>query len=106
MRNDFVSVLLFSSRTKVELERLVRFVDGHSDIVQVPSLPPDPELGEQSDGEHHQGGLRNRLCNTGPGEYYSLLNILVSNLLTCCHSQKEELRNSLWKIIPQSTSRA
>ena len=44
MVTDLVSVSLISSRTKVELERLVRFVDGHSDIVQVPSLPPDPEL--------------------------------------------------------------
>ena len=88
-----VSVMLFSPWTKIEPEGLVRLIDGHSDIVQVPSLPPDPELGEQPDGEHHQGGLCNRLCNTGSEKYCSLLNPFVSKLFTCCHGQTEELQN-------------
>ena len=80
MKTIMVSVMLFSPWTKIEPEGLVRLIDRHSDIVQVPSLPPDPELGEQPDGEHHQGGLRNCLCNTGPEEYQSLFNIFVSKI--------------------------
>ena len=58
--------MLYPPWSKVEHERLVRFVDGHCDIVQVSASPCDPELGEESDGEHHKGGLSNCLSNTDP----------------------------------------
>ena len=60
--------MLFPARSEVEPEGDVWLVYRHRDAVQGPAHPAHLELGEQSDGEHGQGRLRDRLGNTGPGD--------------------------------------